>query len=228
MKTLATLSVEYEYMDDKTALEYRNRQTEMAKSMCDDPKEAFCRDELAEMEALFENYDGWRYHLTADAISNAYPELRAEQNVIFSDTSYTDYRTIYKFSPHRSERPVVFFYSVVCPTDQRSIRSATCTLYENQAFFSEEPSEYFSIEDTSDIETALWAYDQHKQVKVIPDSEWMESWLSRPHRVSTIEIDNTIAKFYYHSGGCSHEVWYQIVGDNERLEFLKIAGGVCV
>lgn len=227
-KTLETLDVEYEYIDDKTALDYRNSQTEMTKSVCGDSEGEFCQNELAELKAIFENSDGWRYQLTANAIANAYSEISAQQNVVFSNTSHVDYQTTYKFSPHRSERPVVFYYSVVCPADPRSLRSATCTLYENQGFFSEEPSEYFSIEDTSDVKTALWAYTQHKQVRVFPDGEWMEGWLSRPHRVSTIKIDNTIAKFYYHSGGCSHEVWYQIVGENERLEFLKVAGGVCV
>lgn len=228
VKTLETLDVGYEYIDDKAALEYREWLSEMTKSACGYSEEEFCRNELAELEAAFENSDGWRYRLTEKAIANAYSEISAEQDVVFSDTSHVDYRTTYKFSPHRSEHPVVFFYSVVCPADQRTPRRATCTLYENQGFFVEEPSEYFSIEDTSDVKTALWAYEQHKQIKVIPNGEWMERWLSHPHRVSTIEIDDTIAKFYYHSGGCSHEVWYQVVGENERLEFLKVAGGLCV
>jgi hypothetical protein len=200
----------------------------MTQSICGDSEGKYCRKALAELEASFENSKGWRYPLTGDAIANAFSEISAEQNVLFSDTSHIDYRTVCKFSPHRSGQPFVFYYFVVCPADQRKIRSATCTLYENQAFFAEEPSEYFSIEDTSDVSTALWAYEQHKQIEVTPDGEWMEGWLLRPHRVSTIEIDDTIAKFYYHSDGCSHEVWYQIVGENERLEFLKATGGVRV
>ena len=57
---------------------------------------------------------------------------------------------------------------------------------------------------------------------------WIERWLKHPHRVSSIEIDGEVAKFSYHSGGCWHQVWYRIVGNNEKLEFLKTSGGFCV
>lgn len=127
-----------------------------------------------------------------------------------------------------SENAPQLQYSVACPAEGKQVESALCIISLNQAFYSDIPSEYFYIEETSDVNTAVWAYSMHKGVDVFPVGEWMARWLKHPHKVPTIEIDGRVAMFSYNSGGCWHQVLYRIIGNNEKLEFLKTNGGFCI
>ncbi|WP_308365560.1 MULTISPECIES: hypothetical protein [unclassified Microbulbifer] len=229
-KEIVTLTVPYEYIGDKAAEELKMAWIGEQEEYCSKEPARFkswCEAELLELKSSLNNHNEWRYRLTEKALTDSFQKLSA-QKVIFKDTSHLDYTTTYKFTPHEYNANQVFFYSIECPAKLRKQKEAICTLILNQAFYSENPSEYFYIEKTSDVETAIWAYAAHKDIPVIPANDWMERWLEHPHRVSTVEIDDDIAKFSYHSGGCWHQVWYRIVGNNEKLEFIKTTGGFCV
>lgn len=229
-KEIREVTVNYEYIDELQAEKLRSTWVTEIERTCAESNDQYklsCLEKLTELEALLGADDGWRYRLTEQSLIDSFTELES-QNVIFPDISNLDYANIIKFTPHQAENNVVFFYSVACPVKGRQVKSAVCTLSLNQAFYSDNPSEYFYIEETSDVDTAVWAYSAHKGVEVHPANEKMATWSKSPHRVSSIEIDGEVAKFLYHNGGCSYQLLYRIIGSNERLEFITVSGRLCV
>lgn len=168
-----------------------------------------------------------RYQLTEKALVNSFPELQS-QKVMSEDTSHIDHATTFVFSPYEAKDNLASFYAVVCPAELRQAKAAACKLISNQGFYSDNPSEHFDIESTSDVKTALWAHSAHRKVNVVSENEWMARRLKDARRVNLIEINGMIVKFSYGSDGCWHQVLYRIVGNNEKLEFLKTDGGSCI
>ena len=229
-KEIREITVNYEYVDEQQADKLRDSWVTEQEKYCSESNERYmqsCLEELSEMKGFRVDDGDWRYRLTEKALIDSFSELKS-QDVVFQDTSHLNYATTFKFTPHDIKDNLVFFYSIACPAEGRHAKTALCTISINQAFYSDNPSEYFHIEKTSDVNTALWAYSAHQGVEVVPANEWMARWLNQPHRVSSIEIDGEVAKFSYHSGGCWHQVLYRIIGNNEKLEFLKTSGGFCV
>ncbi|WP_194755982.1 hypothetical protein [Aliidiomarina indica] len=229
-KKIREVTVNYEYIDELQAENLRSTWIAEQERYCAESNDQYrpsCLEVLTQMKEFLEDDGDWRYRLTEKSLIESFAELKS-QNLLFRDTSHLHYETIFKFSPHKAENNIVFFYSVACPAAGRQAKRALCTISLNQAFYSDEPSEYFYIEETSDVDTAVWAYSAHKGVKVVPKDERMARWLKNPHRVSSIEIDGEIAKFSYHSGGCWHQVLYRIIGNNEKLEFKQTSSGFCI
>lgn len=229
-KEMREITVNYEYVDEQQAEKLRASWMAEEERYCLEANERHrksCLEELSELKAFLVDDDDWRYRLTEKALMDSFSELKS-QNVVFQDTSHLDYAAKFKFTPHKAKDSSTYFYSVECPAEHRKTKTAICTISLNQAFYSELSSEYFYIDKTSDVKTALWAYSAHKGVEVTPANDWMARWLKHLHRAPSVEIDGEVAKFSYHSGGCWHQVWYRIVGSNDRLEFLKTSGGFCV
>jgi hypothetical protein len=229
-KEIRELKVDYEYIDEKQAEDFRLSLIAEGEKACleeGDRSRRSCQVELSELNTLLLDSERWRYRLTENALIDSFPELKS-LNVELQDTSAFDDVSTFKFTPHETKDSSVFFYTIDCPAEHRLAKNALCTISLNQAFYSESSSEYFYIEETSDIATAIWAYSGHKGVEITAVSEWIARWLQRPHRVPSIEIDGELAKFSYHSGGCWHQVWYRIIGNNEELEFFKATRGLCI
>ena len=225
--------IELEYIEDAKAGQYILEAEESTRKFCKDEavENTACKKRLELIRKELTSHKDWRYQLTEAIIRKEFSEISGGKLV---DTQFDHYalspNQTFTFTPHRVEKNVVRFFDVSCEYLNQQIpkQSARCVLSEQGAFYSQSPDETFAIDETTNVELALWAHREHRKVTVNPSEEWAADTIKRNKKLLSIKIEGTSAIFRYGSGGCWHSVKYQIVGDKPELEFASVENALCI
>ncbi|MEO1228922.1 MAG: hypothetical protein AAFZ18_08460 [Myxococcota bacterium] len=131
----------------------------------------------------------------------------------------------FEFEPHLVAGHSVYFYAVQC-FDRESAHTARCIVNLRNEFHSGDPSRSFSVSDTSDVPTALWAAATYREPETPLFQGRSRDWLESLHEHdghSSLEIDGSMVYFRF-SGPCI-ELSYRIVGDNEGSKAIEATPG---